>query len=439
MTRHQSLLPDGVLLAAQEVSRARPLDDPQPPAWLRRVLPKSGLAGAGAYAKGDMDDVEEDFDDDDDDLVLDETREPSFLQPISFEVRPGEGLGLAGPDARATQSLVRILIKAVPPTAGRVVARGVIAPLVKRDLTAYTGTKVGWDAVMLTAKFMGWPRPVLKANRREIDAFAALEELEGKHDEERTMRNKTTMRLLYAAMLHMGASVYVLDEGIPSDDEYGHRCFDLLAQRQREGAAVIQRGQRVEEVARFCQTVLWFDKGDVRLKGAPVEVAVEAEKLQRETLHPMSVPVLVSLADSDGKIVLAPQDRILDLSLQVLRKDVELGLTLKLENEHGEIKEIESPKTFSCRKIGHYRLRLSVPGGTLADGEYEATLLGQFVVRGSDPMPPRPLLHFHLASDGLEEAEDELTEQSFELFEDTETEEPTSGSEVEWDVSRTPA
>jgi len=438
MARHQSLLPDGVLLAAQEVSRARPLDDPQPPDWLRRILPKSGLAGHGAYAKGDMDDVDEDFDDDDD-LVPDETREPSFLQPLSFEVRSGEGLGLSGPDARATQSLVRILIKAVPPSNGRVVARGVIAPLVKRDLTAYTGTKVGWDAVMLTAKFMGWPRSVLKANRREIDAFAALEELEGKHDEVRTMRNKTTMRLLYAAALHMGASVYVLDEGIPSDDEYGHRCFDLLAQRQREGAAVIQRGQRVEDVARFCQTVLWFEKGEVRLKGAPVEVAVEAEKIQREVLHPLSVPVLVSLADSDGKIVLTPEERILELSLQVLRKDVELGLTLKLENEHGVIEEIEAPKPFRCRQIGHYRVRLSIPGGTFADGEYEATLLGQFVVKGSDPMPPRSLLQFHLASDGLEEIEDELSDLSFELFEDTETEEPASGSGVEWDVSRSPA
>ena len=87
MARHQSLLPDGVLLAAQEVARARPLDDPQPPDWLRRILPKSGLAGTGAFAKGDMDDAEDD--DDDDDLVLDETREPSFLQPLSFEVRPG--------------------------------------------------------------------------------------------------------------------------------------------------------------------------------------------------------------------------------------------------------------------------------------------------------------------------------------------------------------
>ena len=92
-------------------------------------------------------------------------------------------------------------------------------------------------------------------------------------------------------MLHMGASVYVLDGASPPTTSTAPR-FDRLDQRQREGAAVIQRGPRVEEVARLCQTVLWFDEGDVRLKfRAPPEVAVEAEE-RKEDAAPDERPVL---------------------------------------------------------------------------------------------------------------------------------------------------
>src|SRR5438093_488777 len=138
-------LPTDVLLSAREISRAAPRPDPEVPAWLKRVLPKSGLAGQLEGASRREFDEEEDPDDEDEDL---------------------------------------------PP---------------------------------------------------------------------RQKRNRTKHRLVFSTALHIDASVYVLDEGIPSDDQFGERLFALLELRKAEGAAIIQRaGLRVEDLARLCDKVLWF-------------------------------------------------------------------------------------------------------------------------------------------------------------------------------------
>src|SRR5436190_1369602 len=115
-SREDHHLPADVVLSAREVSRAASRSDPELPAWLRRVLPKTGIAGQiEANVSG--------FDDAEDDPDLEEDDEEFFagsaaLAPVSFDVRAGEGLGLAGPDKAATLTLRQILTRTLPPSAG---------------------------------------------------------------------------------------------------------------------------------------------------------------------------------------------------------------------------------------------------------------------------------------------------------------------------------
>ena len=199
------------------------------------------------------------------------------LSPVSFDVLSGHGVGIVGTDKDATLTLRRILTRMMPPSTGSVVVRGFVAPLAKYDLNRYIADTSGQQAVAVVGRFLNWPRSAIAARRAEILEFARLEELEDLGP--RPKRNKTTQRLLFSSMLHMGASVYVLDEGIPSDDEFGDRVLGRLEELKAGGAAIIQRaGPGVEEVARLCDEVLWFDDGELKFRGRPVEVAVQAEK-----------------------------------------------------------------------------------------------------------------------------------------------------------------
>src|SRR5207248_9487515 len=126
-SRHQVELPADVLLSVREVSRAARRGEPQIPPWLKRVLPKSGMAGrlegevAGRDMADDFGDDDPEFDDSDDEVFA---TSGAALAPVSFDVRAGQGIGIAGTDADATTTLRRILGGQLPPTTGSVVIRG---------------------------------------------------------------------------------------------------------------------------------------------------------------------------------------------------------------------------------------------------------------------------------------------------------------------------
>ena len=182
-------------------------------------------------------DVAGDDEDDDDDDEVEFLGGQRTLDAISFEVRAGEGIGLLGPNQDAWQVLLQVLMGSVPPTTGRVVVRGRVAPLLVNDLMRYTAKEWGKDAVFLAARFLNWPRPLLRERWDEIVEFARLDELDGKTVAQ--SRKRTTSRLLLSSALHMDANVYLIDHTLGAFPAFAMHCLELVEQRQREGAAVV--------------------------------------------------------------------------------------------------------------------------------------------------------------------------------------------------------
>jgi ABC-2 type transport system ATP-binding protein len=425
-------LPEGVVLSLQGVSRAAREGEPELPRWLKRVLPKGGLAGKGARTR-DMDDADNPDDEFGPDFSIEER---DALQEISFDLHAGEGLGLLGSGsvAGAHSVLQRILIGALPPTTGRVISRGRVAPLLRRDLMRYAGDEVGPDAVWLVARFLHWPRSVLRSRWDEITEFANLKELDGLGPAK--FERLSTMRLLFSAALHMDASIYLVDQGIQDDPEFGVRCFDVLEQRKREGAGIVQAAQKmVDDVARLCDHVIWFEKGHVAHQGRPVEVAVAVLEAQKEEVHELASPVAATLADGGTSVSVGPEGATVEVELHLLRKNLELRFALEFVDDLGREIRIEQPERVRPKLPGVYRLRVFVPQGTLSNGAYQARLMAEMNVVGSEPSAPRELLAFDAIATGQEPA-DEEGEPTFVLLTVGEETEDAPG-EPEWSVSRT--
>jgi ABC-type polysaccharide/polyol phosphate transport system ATPase subunit len=389
--RHAEL-PPGVLLSVQDVSRIEVPQMPEIPAWLKRILPKSGIAGQTTLDPDDLIDDEDDEDalDDDDEFEA----EPLTLNEISFDVRAGEGVGIVGPNQQARKVLLEILFGGIPPTAGRVLVRGRVAPLLRSDIVRYTGKEWGEKAVFLAARFLHWPRGLLRERWDEIVEFAQLKELSGLGPGK--YRQNTTTRLLFSAALHMDASVYVLDHGIDFDPDFALRCFDVIEQRQRDGAAVVHGAQKmIADVSRLCGEVIWLEKDGTIVRGRPVDVAIAVQKLQQEEVHPLSLPVLATLAE-DVQPVEVPS--MVEIELHTLRKDIVFSFTLELKDESGRIVEIEQPDHFQADAPGYHHLRMRIPPDHVPDGRYSARLLAAVGVVGSEPVGERELVTFALVA-----------------------------------------
>jgi ABC-type polysaccharide/polyol phosphate transport system ATPase subunit len=391
---HHVELPPDVLLSVQGVSRVAVSRMPEIPKWLVRVLPKSGIAGQTSLDPNDLIDDEDDDDalDDDDEDEFD--AEPLTLNEISFDVRAGEGVGIVGPNQQARKALLQILFGGIPPTTGRIVVRGRVAPLLRSDVIKYTSKEWGEKAVFLAARFLHWPQKLLHERWDEILEFAQLRELSGLGPGK--YRQNATTRLLFSAALHMDASVYVLDHGIDFDPDFALRCFDLIEQRQREGAAVVHGAQKmIADVSRLCGEVLWLEKDGTVIRGRPVDVAIAVQKLDRDELHPLSTPVLATL-EEEKQPVQVPG--MIEIELHTLRKDIVFAFTLELKDDAERVIEIEQPDQFEADAAGLHHLRIRIPGDHVPDGTYRAKLIAAVGVVGAEPTGERELLTFELVS-----------------------------------------
>jgi len=389
----EDLLPPGVLLSVQGVSRIEVGQMPEIPRWLKRILPKSGIAGQTTLDRDDLLDDDEDEDDafDDDDEY---EAEPLTLNELSFDVRGGEGVGIVGPNQEARKALLQLLFGGIPPTEGRILVRGRIAPLLRGDVVRYTGKEWGEKAVFLAARFLEWPRPLLRERWDEITEFAQLNDLSGLPAGK--FKQNVTTRLLFSAMLHMDASVYVLDHGIDYDPEFALRCFDKIEERQREGAAVVHGAQKmIADVSRLCGEVLWLEKDGTVIRGRPVDVAIAVQKLEQEEVHPLSMPILVTLAD-DAQPVEVPG--MVEIELHTLRKDIVFSFRLELTDETDRTVELEQSDQFEADAPGLHHLRIRIPADHVPDGTYSAKLLASLGVVGSDIGAERELLSFQLVA-----------------------------------------
>ena len=417
-----------MLLSVQGVSRIEVPRMPEIPGWLRRFLPKSGIAGQTTLDPDDL------IDDEDDEDALDDDEfdaEPLTLDEISFDVRGGEGVGIVGPNQEARKALLQILFGGLPPTAGRVVVRGLVAPLLRSDVIRYTGKEWGENAVFLAARFLHWPRGLLRERWDDIQEFAQLKELSGLGPGK--YRQNATTRLLFSAALHMDASVYVLDHGIDYDPDFALRCFDLIEQRQGDGAAVVHGAQKmIADVSRLCGEVIWIEKDGSSIRGRPVDVAIAVQKLDRPEVHPLSLPVLAALEEEKQPV---ETPGMIEIELHTLRKDIVFAFTLELKDDSDRIVEIEQPDQFEADAPGLHHLRIRIPADHVPDGKYSAKLIAALGVVGSEPTGERELLTFELVSrnEGMESAGDAV---QFELVPKDEAIQ-VSTPEIEASVGRT--
>ena len=66
-------------------------------------------------------------------------------------------MGIVGDDRKAITTLVRILIGGMPPTTGRVLVRGLVAPMTIRELKRLIGNTSDRKSVNVVAKYFHWP------------------------------------------------------------------------------------------------------------------------------------------------------------------------------------------------------------------------------------------------------------------------------------------
>src|SRR5690606_6733189 len=96
------------------------------------------------------------------------------LRDVSFEVQPGEVIGIVGRNGAGKSTLLKILSQITEPTDGRVTLRGRVASLLEVG-TGFHQELTGRENIFLNAAILGMRRSEVLRKFDEIVAFAGIE------------------------------------------------------------------------------------------------------------------------------------------------------------------------------------------------------------------------------------------------------------------------
>ena len=190
------------------------------------------------------------------------------LKDVSFEVQPGEALGIIGPNGAGKSTALKLLTKILRPTMGSCSIRGRVGALIEvaagfhQDLT-------GRENVFLQGAILGMTRQEVAAKLDEVVEFSGI----GDFIDTPVKRYSSGMnaRLGFAIAAHVDPAVLVIDEVLAVGDQlFQQKCLTRLENFRRSGAAIVFVSHNMQAVVSLCDRALLL-----RPHKAPVLDAVE--------------------------------------------------------------------------------------------------------------------------------------------------------------------
>jgi len=187
------------------------------------------------------------------------------LDRVSFDVQPGETLGIMGRNGGGKSTLLKILCGVYPPDSGTVTRRAAITPILELG--------VGWnpeldaiDNVCLIGSVMGLTLAEIRQRMDSMLAFAELERfanLKLKH-----YSSGMASRLGYAVAFEAVREVLVLDEIFAVGDAgFKEKCEARYRELRAAGHTIVLVSHDPRTVLAFCNRALLLDGGAIVMDG----------------------------------------------------------------------------------------------------------------------------------------------------------------------------
>jgi ABC-type polysaccharide/polyol phosphate transport system ATPase subunit len=192
------------------------------------------------------------------------------VSDVSFEVHRGETLALIGRNGAGKTTLMKVVARVLPPTGGRVIVRGHVAPMISLG-AGFNAELSGYENIVLYGTLLGRDPEWM---RSRVDAIAEWADLTEFLDVPvRAYSSGMLARLGFAIASDTTPDVLIVDEVLSvGDQQFQARSFDRMQAMMDAGAAVLLVSHSLPKVAELADRVLWLDRGRIRMIGDPDEV-----------------------------------------------------------------------------------------------------------------------------------------------------------------------
>jgi lipopolysaccharide transport system ATP-binding protein len=233
------------------------------------------------------------------------------LNDVSFQVKPGEVLGIIGRNGAGKSTLLKILSRITPPTTGQIRVRGKIASLLEVG-TGFHPDLTGRENIFLNGAILGMPRAEIVRKLDEIVAFAEIE----KFIDTPVKRYSSGMyvRLAFAVAAHLEPEILIVDEVLAvGDAQFQKKCIGKMNEvAQRQGRTVLFVSHQMAAVRKLCSKAMLLSAGTTAGIGKVEEIiqqylgrmtasdrVIDMTKMQHSGYMTLNTARLTSIAVDD--------------------------------------------------------------------------------------------------------------------------------------------
>jgi len=189
------------------------------------------------------------------------------VRDLSFEVNPGQTLGIIGPNGSGKSTTLKLLTKIYEPSRGYCAIHGRVGTLIEVS-AGFHGDLTGRENVYLQGAIMGMRSKDIIRKFDEIVEFSGISEF----IDTQVKRYSSGMnaRLGFSIAAHLEPDVLIIDEVLAVGDmSFQERAFGRIRELAQSGLPVVMVSHQLDRVAELCTDVIVLKQGEVLTRGTP--------------------------------------------------------------------------------------------------------------------------------------------------------------------------
>ena len=192
------------------------------------------------------------------------------LDHVTFDVEPGEVLGIIGRNGAGKTTLLKLLSEITQPTEGEARVYGRVGSLLEVG-TGFHPDLSGRENVFLNGAILGMKRREIRRKFDEIVGFAEVERFID--TPVKRYSSGMQLRLAFAVAAHLEPEILVVDEVLAvGDAAFQRKCLGKMGEVSGEGRTVLLVSHNMSAITSLSSRCLWLDAGRIRTSGVPTDV-----------------------------------------------------------------------------------------------------------------------------------------------------------------------
>jgi lipopolysaccharide transport system ATP-binding protein len=318
------------------------------------------------------------------------------LRDVSFEVEPGQAVGIVGANGAGKSTLLKIIGRLTLPTSGRVSVRGRIGSMLDFGV-GFHPELTGRENVFLSGVILGMGRAEIRAKFDEIVNFSGIE-----HFLDEPVKHYSSgmrMRLAFSVMVTLEPEILLLDEimGV-GDESFRQRSTERMKTLIQSGRTVLFVSHNQRAVADLCDWTMQLEKGRIDRMGSTTQVV--QEYIEQQVSRAREQPIAKGHAELEPKpyqamvlravSIVDDSDTVTDVVelSRPFRVRIRYDVNVAVSNAHvfcrietadgltviGSGDADCDPRRLAERPAGTYTADFEVPGGLLEASLYRITI-----------------------------------------------------------------